>query len=77
MSIDAALSGIVVRDAELRTSAAGKPWMSVIVRSGDGDAASFVQAAISGDAAVALDRDPWVADRRAGAHLLAFSPPVE
>src|SRR5258708_24528741 len=56
MSIDAALLGTVVRDAELRTSAAGKPWMSVIVRSGDGDAASFVQVAIFGDAAVALGR---------------------
>jgi single-stranded DNA-binding protein len=41
---------------ELRTSAAGKPWMSVIVRSGDGDAASFVQVAIFGDAAVAIGR---------------------
>jgi single-stranded DNA-binding protein len=56
MSIDAALLGTVIRDAELRTSAAGKPWMSVIVRSGDGDAASFVQVAIFGDAAVALGR---------------------
>jgi single-stranded DNA-binding protein len=56
MSIDAALPGTVVRDAELRTSAAGKPWMSVIVRSGDGDAASFVQVAVFGDAAVALGR---------------------
>jgi single-stranded DNA-binding protein len=56
MSIDAALLGTVVRDAELRTPAAGKPWMSVIVRSGDGDAASFVQVAIFGDAAVALGR---------------------
>jgi hypothetical protein len=36
---------------ELRTS-----WMSVMVRSGDGDAASFVQVAIFGDAAVALGR---------------------
>jgi single-stranded DNA-binding protein len=56
MSIDAALLGTVIRDAELRTSAAGKPWMSVMVRSGDGDAASFVQVAIFGDAAVALGR---------------------
>lgn len=56
MSIDAALLGTVVRDAELRTSAAGKPWMSVMVRSGDGDAASFVQVAIFGDAAVTLGR---------------------
>jgi single-strand DNA-binding protein len=56
MSIDAALLGTVVRDADLRTSAAGKPWMSVIVRSGDGDAASFVQVAIFGDVAVALGR---------------------
>jgi single-strand DNA-binding protein len=56
MSIDAALLGTVVRDAELRTSAAGKPWMGVIVRSGDGDAASFVQVAIFGDAALALGR---------------------
>jgi hypothetical protein len=40
MTIDAALPGTVVRDAELRRSAAGKPWMSVIVRSGDGDVAS-------------------------------------
>jgi hypothetical protein len=38
MTIDAALLGTVVREAELRTSAAGKPWTSV-VRSGDGDAA--------------------------------------
>jgi single-strand DNA-binding protein len=56
MSIDAAVLGTVIRDAELRTSAAGKPWMSVIVRSGDGDAASFVQVAIFGDAAVTLGR---------------------
>jgi hypothetical protein len=56
MSIDAAVLGTVVRDAEVRTSAAGKPWTSVIVRSGDGDAASFVQIAIFGDAAVALGR---------------------
>ena len=56
MSIDAALLGTVIRDAELRTSSAGKPWMSVMVRSGDGDAASFVQVAIFGDAAVALGR---------------------
>jgi single-strand DNA-binding protein len=56
MSIDAAVLGTVVRDTELRTSAAGKPWMSVVVRSGDGDAASFVQVAIFGDAAVALGR---------------------
>jgi single-strand DNA-binding protein len=56
MSIDAALLGTVIRDADLRTSAAGKPWMSVIVRSGDGDAASFVQVAIFGDAALALGR---------------------
>jgi hypothetical protein len=40
MSVDAALLGTVVRDAELRTSAAGKPWMSVIARSGDGDSAA-------------------------------------
>ena len=44
------LLGTVVRDAELRASAAGKPWMSVIVRYGDGDAASFVQVTIFGDA---------------------------
>jgi hypothetical protein len=56
MSIDAALLGTVVRDAELRTSVAGKPWMSVVVRSGDGDAASFVQVAVFGDAAIALVR---------------------
>jgi hypothetical protein len=56
MSIDAALLRTVVRDAEMRTSADGKPWMSIIVRSGDGDAASFVQVAIFGDAAVALGR---------------------
>jgi hypothetical protein len=56
MSIDAVLLGTVIRDAELRTAAAGKPWLSVIVRSGDGDAASFVQVAVFGDAAVALGR---------------------
>jgi single-stranded DNA-binding protein len=48
--------GMVIRGAELRTSAAGKPWLSVIVRSGDGDAASFVQVAIFGNAVVALGR---------------------
>jgi single-stranded DNA-binding protein len=56
MSIDAALLGTVVRDAELRRPAACKPWMSVILWSRDGDAASFVQVAIFGDAAVALGR---------------------
>jgi hypothetical protein len=30
------------------TRAAGKPWMSVILRSGEGDAAQFVQVAVFG-----------------------------
>jgi single-stranded DNA-binding protein len=56
VSIEAAVLGTAVKDAEPRTSTAGKPWLSVVRRSDGGDAAQFVQVAVFGDAAVALGR---------------------
>jgi single-stranded DNA-binding protein len=54
--IDAAVLGTAVKEAEPRTSASRKIWTSVILRSGDGDAAQFVQVSVFGDTAVALGR---------------------
>jgi single-stranded DNA-binding protein len=56
MSIECAVLGTAVKDTDLRTSNAGKQWLSVILRSDGGDAAQFVQVAIFGEAAIAIGR---------------------
>lgn len=54
MSIEGATLVVAVRDADLRKSQAGKPWMSIVARSGEDDAAQFIQISVFGDAAVNL-----------------------
>src|ERR1700687_851495 len=44
MSIEAALFGILGKDAETKTSAAGKPYLRLNIRTGDGDAAQWINA---------------------------------
>src|SRR5665213_3646563 len=44
MSIEAALFGMLGKDAETKTSAAGKPYLRLNIRTGDGDAAQWVNA---------------------------------
>ena len=44
MSIEAAMFGTLGKDAETKTSAAGKPYLRLNIRTGDGDAAQWVNA---------------------------------
>jgi single-stranded DNA-binding protein len=44
MSIEAALFGMLGKDAETKTSAAGKPYLRLNIRTGDGDAAQWINA---------------------------------
>jgi single-stranded DNA-binding protein len=44
MSIEAALFGMLGKDAETKTSAAGKPYLRLNIRTGDGDAAQWISA---------------------------------
>ena len=44
MSIEAAMFGMLGKDAETKTSAAGKPYLRLNIRTGDGDAAQWVNA---------------------------------
>ena len=44
MSIEAALFGVLGKDAETKTSAAGKPYLRLNIRTGDGDAAQWINA---------------------------------
>jgi single-stranded DNA-binding protein len=44
MSIEAALFGVLGKDAETKTSAAGKPYLRLNIRTGDGDAAQWISA---------------------------------
>jgi single-stranded DNA-binding protein len=44
MSIEAALFGVLGKDAESKTSAAGKPYLRLNIRTGDGDAAQWISA---------------------------------
>jgi single-stranded DNA-binding protein len=44
MSIEAALFGLLGKDAETKTSAAGKPYLRLNIRTGDGDAAQWINA---------------------------------
>jgi single-stranded DNA-binding protein len=50
MSIDCAFFGSLTRDAERRTSKAGKPYALLNVRVGDGDSVQYVSALVFGDA---------------------------
>ena len=49
MSIYSVATGIVTQDAQIRKSKAGKDWLSFSMRSGDGDAAEYIQCAYFGD----------------------------
>jgi single-strand DNA-binding protein len=42
MSIEAALFGVLGKDAESKTSAAGKSYLRLNIRTGDGDAAQWI-----------------------------------
>jgi single-strand DNA-binding protein len=44
MSIQAAMFGMLGKDAETKTSAAGKPYLRLNIRTGDGDAAQWINA---------------------------------
>ena len=44
MSIEAALFGMLGKDAETKTSAAGKPYLRLNIRTGDGAAAQWINA---------------------------------
>jgi single-stranded DNA-binding protein len=44
MSIEGALFGTLGKDAEIKTSAAGKPYLRLNIRTGDGDAAQWISA---------------------------------
>jgi single-stranded DNA-binding protein len=44
MSIEAALFGMLGKDAEIKTSAAGKTYLRLNIRTGDGDAAQWINA---------------------------------
>jgi single-stranded DNA-binding protein len=44
MSIEAALFGMLGKDAETKTSAAGKTYLRLNIRTGDGDAAQWINA---------------------------------
>jgi single-stranded DNA-binding protein len=53
MSIEAAFFGSLGRDAEAKTSKAGRSYLRLAVRVGDGDAAQWVNCTVFDDAAVA------------------------
>lgn len=52
MSIEAAMFGTLSRDAEAKTSKAGKPYLRLNLRVGDGDDAQFVNGMIFDSAAI-------------------------
>jgi single-stranded DNA-binding protein len=54
MSIEAAMFGALGRDAELKTSKNGKPYLRLNVRVGDGDAAQWVSAMVFDPEATAI-----------------------
>jgi single-stranded DNA-binding protein len=49
MSIEVALFGTLGRDAESKTSKAGKPYLRLNIRCGDGDGAQWISAMVFGD----------------------------
>ena len=54
MSIETAFFGVVAKDAEPRVSSAGKPYMRINVRVGDGDSAQWILVTVFGDTVAAL-----------------------
>jgi single-stranded DNA-binding protein len=54
--IECALFGTLTRDADCRTSKAGKPFTLLNVVVGDGDARQFVSVIVFGDSAVTVAR---------------------
>lgn len=54
MSIEAALFGMLGKDAETKTSATGKPYLRLNIRTGDGDAAQWINAMCFDADAIAL-----------------------
>jgi single-stranded DNA-binding protein len=54
MSIEAAMFGMLGKDAETKTSAAGKPYLRLNIRTGDGDAAQWINAMCFDAEAIAL-----------------------
>lgn len=55
MTIECAFLGTVAKDATPKTSAAGKPYMRITMRVGDGEAAQWVFVTVFGDTVAALD----------------------
>ena len=51
MSIECAFYGFLARDADARTSQAGKPWVRLSIGVGKDDAVQWVQVAVFGKAA--------------------------
>src|SRR6516164_7105779 len=51
MSIECALFGFLARDAEARTSQAGKPWVRLSIGVGKDDAVQWLSVAVFGKAA--------------------------
>jgi single stranded DNA-binding protein len=49
MTIEVALFGVLGRDAESKVSKSGKAYLRLNIRSGDGDAAQWINAMIFGD----------------------------
>jgi single-stranded DNA-binding protein len=88
MSIEAALFGMLGKDAETKTSAAGKPYLRLNIRSGDGDAAQWISAMCFDTEAIAqaeqlrkgaavyiegtLKLDEWTAQDGAKRHTLSL-----
>jgi single-stranded DNA-binding protein len=54
MSIECAFFGVLGRDGELKTSKAGKQYLKLNVRVGDGDGAQWVGVMVFGDEAVEI-----------------------
>jgi single-stranded DNA-binding protein len=52
--IDAALSGVIVKDGELKHSGRGTAYLGLTIRIGDGDGAQFVRVTCFGDTAAEL-----------------------
>jgi single-stranded DNA-binding protein len=54
MTIEVALFGVLGRDAESKVSKSGKPYLRLNIRSGDGDAAQWINAMTFDPDAIAL-----------------------
>jgi single-strand DNA-binding protein len=54
MTIECAFFGSLARDAEAKTSKSGKPYLRANVRTGDGDAAQFINTMVFDTEAIAV-----------------------